>query len=353
MTTLSRSLILLIAGALAVMLVGCSGGNGPTLPVPPPGGSSDTATTTVTPSLAGIEPGALPDTLTKGNFSVTIDGAAANVTKVERSAASGLVLCFIIDTTGSMSGTIDGVSASIQAFADTFAGRDVYFSAVEYGDDIPGDVGTSRTAFTPTTDITSFKTWIGALYAHGGGDSPENHLDALMYAKNNFSWPVGLARHFIVLTDVDSHQKDDGSGYADYNFEDVLSAFKGWAIVHAVSPDLSEYWPTPSKETSTLSVKGNDGVQTLVDVEGYYTDARELADGGPAGLRTHPGTGGKWVEMPGSGSVDLTSLGITEAVTEAYTVTFKKPASMTHGDLVIKADWTGGSATWDFGDTTF
>jgi len=349
MTTLSRSLILLIAGALAVMLVGCSGGNGPTLPVPPDGGGSDTATTTVTPSLAGIEPGALPDTLTKGDFSVTIDGSAASVTKVERSAASGLVLCFIIDTTGSMSGTLNGVSSSIQAFADTFTGRDVYFSAVEYGDDIPGDSGTSRTAFTPSTDLTGFKTWVDGLEAYGGGDGPENHLDAMMYAKNHFSWPSGLARHFIILTDVTSHQKDDGSGYADYNVEDVLSAFKGWAIVHAVSPDLSSSWPS----IDTVSVKGNDGVQTLVNIYDYYTDARELADGGPADKRTHSGTGGKWVEMPGSGSVDLTTLGITEAVTEAYTVTFKKPSSMTHGVLVIKADWTGGSATWDFGDTTF
>lgn len=350
MTNLSRSLILLIAGALAVMLVGCSGGNGPTLPVPPGGGSgSDTATTTVTPSLAGLDPEDIPDTLTKSNFSVTIDGEPTTVTKVERSAASGLALCFIIDTTGSMGGTLDGVESSIQAFADTFVGRDVYFSAVEYGDHIPGDLTDGRKAFTPSTDLTSFKTWISELYPYGGGDSAENHLDAMMYAKSNFSWPAGLARHFIILTDVYSHQKDDGSGYADYNFEEVLSAFKGWAIVHAVSPDLSESWPS----VEPVAVKGNDGVQTTIDISGYYTDARELADGGPADKRTHPGTGGKWVEMSDSGVVDLTTLGITEAVTEAYTVTFKKPVGLTHGLLVIKADWTGGDATWNFGDTTF
>lgn len=333
-------------GVVALLIVGCSGSNAPTLPSPDVGGTG-TYQVPVTPGGAGLTAEELPDNLKASNFTVTLDGKPTRVINAQRSATSALFLCFIIDTTGSMGGTINGVKSSIQAFADTFAGRPVTWAGVEYGDDTALD-GT-RTKFDPSTDLEAFKTWIGTLYAHGGGDAAENPLDAMMETKlaapNGYGWhiPADAARYYIVLTDVGAHERGDGTDYCSYTGAEVLAAFRGWAIVNCVSPDLSSYWTTPA------AVKSNEpGVDPAVYAGYYGWDVRELADGGPADKRTHPGTGGIWVQMPSSGSVDLTTLGISALASESYTVTFVKPPELTSADLKIKATWSGGSATWDF-----
>jgi hypothetical protein len=336
---------------VVLLIVGCSGSNAPTLPSPDGGGN--TYRVTLTAGGAGISGDDLPDTLGASNFAVTLDGTSTRVISAERNAATTrpLFLCFIIDTTGSMSGTIDGVKSSIQAFADTFSGRSVTWAGVEYGDDTPLD-GT-RTKFDPSTDLSGFKTWIGTLYAHGGGDGPENPLDCLMESKlaapNGYGWsiPTDADRYYIVLTDIGAHERGDGTSYCSYTGDEVLAAFRGWAVVNCVSPDWSSYWATPT------AVKSNDGVSTLLYRSGYGWDVRELADGGPADKRTNSGTGGIWVQMPSGGSVDLTTLGITSLIAKSYTVVFEKPTDLTSADLVLKATWSGGSATWTYSDYTF
>lgn len=345
-------------GVVALLIVGCSGSNAPTLPSPD-GGGAGTYQVPVTPGGAGLTAEQLPDNLKAANFTVTLDGKPTRVINAQRSATSALFLCFIIDTTGSMSGTINGVKSSIQAFADSFAGRPVTWAGVEYGDATPLDGSvtwdSSRTKFDPSTNLNAFKDWIGTLTARGGGDGPENPLDCLMETKlagsNGYGWhiPADAARYYIVLTDIGAHERGDGTDFCSYTGAEVLAAFRGWAIVNCVSPDLSRYWTTPS------AVKSNEpGVAPATYASGYGWDVRELADGGPADKRTHPGTGGIWMEMPYSGSVDLTTLGISALASESYAVTFVKPPSLSSADLKIIATWSGGgSATWDFPDFVF
>jgi len=337
-------------GVVALLIVGCSGSNAPTLPSPD--GGTGTYQVPVTPGGAGLTSDQLPDNLKASNFTVTLDGKPTRVLNVERSSTSALFLCFIIDTTGSMSRTINSVKSSIQAFADTFAGRPVIWAGVEYGDDTPLDG--SRTKFDPSTDLNAFKSWIGTLSAYGGGDGPENPLDCLMETKlaapNGYGWhiPADAARYYIVLTDIGAHERGDGTDFCSYTGAEVLAAFRGWAIVSCVSPDLSSYWTTPT------AVKSNEpGVDPAVYVSGYGWDVRELADGGPADKRTHPGTGGVWMQMPYSGNVDLTTLGISALASESYMVTFAKPPELSSGHLRIVATWAGGSATWDYPSFTF
>ncbi len=343
--------LLAALGVAALLFAGCSGSNAPTLPSPD--GGTGNYQVPVTPGGAGLTAEQLPDNLKAANFTVTLDGKPTRVINGERSATSALFLCFIIDTTGSMSGTINGVKSSIQAFADSFAGRPVTWAGVEYGDATPldGSVSwdTSRTKFDPSTDLNAFKAWIDTLHATGGGDAAENPLDAMMETKlaapNGYGWriPADAARYYIVLTDVGAHERGDGTSFSSYTGAEVLAAFRGWAIVNCVSPDLSSYWATPS------AVKSNEpGVDPAVYAGYYGWDVRELADGGPAGKRTHPGTGGIWMQMPYSGNVDLTTLGISALASESYTVTFVKPPELSSADLKIIATWPGGSATWDY-----
>jgi len=358
-------------GVVALLVAGCSGSNAPTLPSPD--GGSGEYHVTVTPGGAGLTPDQLPDTLGRSNFTVTLDGKPTRVISAERAGAGTrpLFICFIIDTTGSMSGPIAGVKSSIQAFADTLSGRPVTWAGVEYGDGTPLDgVNTwdffgsadQRTKFDPSTNLTGFKDWINTLDANGGGDGAENPLDPLMETKlpapNGYGWsiPAGADRYYIVITDIGAHESTDGAGgsspapnpFCSYTGAQVLSAFRGWGVINCVSPDYSGSWTTPT------SVKSNQpGVAPEVYVSDYGWDVRELADGGPADKRTHSGTGGIWVTFPPGGNVDLTTLGITALIGESYTVTFVKSPELTSADLKVIATWAGGSATWDYPDYTF
>ena len=131
--------LLALVAALALGLAGCSGGFAPTLPSPNGGeGEGDTAMSTVTPAQGGVE--VLPSDLTKSSFKVTLDGAEATVRSAAYGASGGkLAISFIIDSTGSMSGTLEGVLSSIQAFGDSLTGREITWQGSEYGDASPAD----------------------------------------------------------------------------------------------------------------------------------------------------------------------------------------------------------------------
>ncbi len=355
--------LLALVAALALMMAGCAGSFAPTLPSPngeQP--SADTGTSTVTPAMGGVD--SLPSTLNVGNFQVTLDGASTRVVSaIYGEAITNLAICLILDTTGSMGEEISGVRDSILAFADSFTGKTITWSGVEYGDadftdgpnrwDFFGQLK-ERTKFDPSTDVAALKTWIGTLTAVGGGDGPENPLKAMMNAKNTFTWPAGAARHFIVITDVGAHERTDGDGdtsyggpeiFCPYTGAEVLAAFRGWAAVHCVSPDDSGYW-------APASVPANSNVHPQVYTP-YGWDVRELADGGPPEHRTHTGTGGKWTKMPNDGNVDLTKLGIAELINSSYTIVYERPSTMTSAHVVITATYPGATVVFDLGTVTF
>lgn len=355
--------LLALVAALALIAAGCGGSFAPTLPSPngeQP--SADTGTSTVTPAMGGVD--SLPSTLTAGNFQVTLDGAPTRViSAIYGEAITNLAICLILDTTGSMGGQIAGVRDSILAFADAFSGKTVTWSGVEYGDgdftdgpnqwDFFGRLK-ERTKFDPSTDVVALKAWIGTLQATGGGDAAENPLKAMMNAKNTFTWPVGAARHFIIITDVGAHERTDGDGdtsyggpeiFCPYTGAEVLAAFRGWATVHCVSPDYSRYW-------APAAIPSNAKLQPQVYTSAGW-DVRELADGGPPAYRTHTGTGGKWAEMPDDGDVDLTKLGIAESINSSYTIVYERPSTMTSAHVVIKATYPGAVVTFDLGTVTF
>lgn len=360
--------LLALVAALALGLAGCSGGFAPTLPSPNGGeGEGDTAMSTVTPAQGGVE--VLPSDLTKSSFKVTLDGAEATVRSAAYGASGGkLAISFIIDSTGSMSGTLEGVLSSIQAFGDSLTGREITWQGSEYGDASPADgINTwdffgdedQRTMFTPSTDLAAFKDWLGTLSARGGGDGPENPLKAMMEAKQTLTWPAGAARNFIVLTDIGAHERTDGSEstrpdgepFSPYMGSEVLNAFRGWATVHAVSPDYSSSWGTAPPPAAQARPNSKLHPEVWVGEDGW--DIRELADGGPPAYRTHRGTGGKWSEMPEGGVVDLTTLGIKEAIDNSYTLVYERPVSMSSAHVVITAKYGTETVVFDLGTVTF
>jgi len=257
-------------------------------------------------------------------------------------------IAFILDNTSSMSDAITGSKNSIIAFANSLeaAGVDAKFGLVTFGDSpkhptppglITDEGSPSYTDASYTREVMDFgtasalQTKLGSVVADGGGDAPENPLDAIMYAYNNFSWRSGAQKIFILITDVDAHQSTDttgpfssGGNRCTTSAEAVINALKGKAVIHVVSPNY----------TYEL---------------GYgLLDTRRLADGlGEGRITPESNTGGKWIKFQSSG-FDLTALGISSVISRSYTLRFNYTFSAgtwyihvlidTNGDGVFDAD---------------
>ncbi|MFH1390070.1 MAG: vWA domain-containing protein [Candidatus Margulisiibacteriota bacterium] len=224
-------------------------------------------------------------------------------------------MVFVLDNTGSMSGSITGAKNSIVAFAASLeaAGVDAKFALVTYGDSaihptpagyITSESFSDATYVRPVLDFNNAATLqatLDAVHADGGGDGPENPLDAIMYGYNNFSWRAGAQRVIVVITDINGHQNVAGDTSSNNkcltSIEAVALNLAGKAVVYAVSPNYSTD-------------------------QSPYCDVRRLADGLGEG-RTTPlsNTGGKWIQF-GYYGYDLTTLGITTAVSKGYKFTF-------------------------------
>lgn len=269
-------------------------------------------------------------TLEAGKFEVfvgksgtaTSEWSEVSITIPGTDTSKPMDIAFILDNTGSMGTAITGSKNSIVAFATTLegAGVDAKFGVVTFGDSpkhpTPGgtltDEGTpSYTDSTYTREVldlgtaSALQTKLGSVVADGGGDSPENPLDAIMYAYNNFTWRAGAQKIFIVITDIDAHQITDtigklstGGNRCTTSAEAVIASLAGKAVIHCVSPG----W------TSSLG-------SGLLDV-------RRLADGLGEGRTTAlSNTGGKWIEFSSSG-FNLTTLGISSVLSKSYTLRF-------------------------------
>lgn len=128
-----------------------------------------------------------------GDFSVGKDTSGG---------ASQLDIVFILDVTGSMGEEIAGVKNNILQFGDNLSkqGVDFQLGMVTFLDEI-------ETIFPLTSDIQVFKNKVGAQFAHGGGDGPENSLDALTTGAS-LQFRSKSKVLFIWITDAEYHQSD-------------------------------------------------------------------------------------------------------------------------------------------------
>jgi hypothetical protein len=157
-------------------------------------------------------------------------------------------VAFVLDTTGSMGGLIDGAKRRIWGIADEIRkanpSAEIRIGLVGYRD--RGDVY--------VTDKTDLSTDIHAVYgklldyrAQGGGDWPESVNEALSVAVNGLSWTKTPATRRIVFLVGDAPPHMD---YAqDVPFTDTLKiAEREGIVVDAVqagnAPDTAIVWKT-------------------------------------------------------------------------------------------------------------
>jgi len=98
-------------------------------------------------------------------------------------------VCFVLDTTGSMSGLIAGAKQKIWAVANMMiSGKpkpDIHIGLIGYRD--RGDAYVTKT-FPLSNDIDDIYTKLMAFQAQGGGDTPESVNQALHEAVHKMKW---------------------------------------------------------------------------------------------------------------------------------------------------------------------
>jgi len=289
-------------------------------------GSSTKSGSTVTVNLSSIiVSGSAVTGLDYRNFKIFVGTTAGSYstfvpvsTTVTSTSGGKIDMVFILDRTGSMGGTIDGCKDSINAFASSLesAGADVKFGVVAYGDNLAEqmDIALPATA-------AQVQTFLATVSASGGADIPENPLDSILYAYNGYAWRSGAQKVFIVLTDAGAHQLGDPwtNNNCTTTLSTVVATLEGNATIYAISPKLSS-GSAPDGYTKTADVRW------MVDGYGWFPGVTTTTYGTTKGSSEsgtiYSGTGGKWIEMPASGNVDLTSLGISTTVTKGYTLSF-------------------------------
>lgn len=143
--------------------------------------------------------------LKKDDFSITENGFAQKIDRFNVKAegkVDPIDIVFVFDQTGSMQDEINSVRDNCINFADILKSSNMDFrlGLITFSDRIERNFG-----FLP--DVESFKSKISVIKADGGGDDPEDDLDALNAAlKYDFRKDAKVI--FILITDAPYHQND-------------------------------------------------------------------------------------------------------------------------------------------------
>src|SRR5258707_10956035 len=127
-------------------------------------------------------------------------------------AKPAVEVAFVLDTTGSMGGLIEGAKRKIWSIAtavvDSNPDAEIRVGLVAYRD-IGDDYVTKK--FELTTDIQDLYANLLELKARGGGDWPESVNEALDVAVNKMKWSDGgdIRRIVFLVGDAPPHMDSD------------------------------------------------------------------------------------------------------------------------------------------------
>jgi len=129
-------------------------------------------------------------------------------------------LVFVMDVTESMQPYIDAIKQNMVNFAHDLASnnRDYRLGLVTFEDYVVSKYPDCNCPYqkTMTSDVNQFIKWVGTLHASGGGDIPEDQLDALAYA-SSFPFRPQAQGIIIIITDAPPHHKGDGSANTQHD----------------------------------------------------------------------------------------------------------------------------------------
>jgi hypothetical protein len=129
-------------------------------------------------------------------------------------------IVFVMDITESMQPYIDAIKQNMITFAHDLAAnnRDYRLGLVTFEDYVVSQYSDCNCAYQKsfTSNVNQFIDWVGTLHAGGGGDIPEDQLDALAYASTLPFRPQAQAI-LILITDAPPHHAGDGSASTQHD----------------------------------------------------------------------------------------------------------------------------------------
>lgn len=150
-------------------------------------------------------------------------------------------LFFVIDSTGSMSDSIDYVKANVAEFARTIGatGATLRLGLIDYRDieeDGNDSTTTHEPGYSPWMDVPGFITELTTVSADGGGDTPETPIDALgNLVQSGVGWNSDAYKFAMLITDAD-YKTNNNHGIANMGEMIRLLQEKG-IIVSTITPD--------------------------------------------------------------------------------------------------------------------
>ncbi|MFZ0889571.1 MAG: VWA domain-containing protein, partial [Candidatus Binataceae bacterium] len=165
--------------------------------------------------------GAPVGNLRPDNVEVFEDGKPAKIVDF-RGVGQGrpVDIVFVMDVTESMQPYIDAVKQNVIAFAQDLAAnnRDYRLGLVTFEDYVISKYEDCNCPYRNkmTSDVSEFSNWVGSLHAGGGGDIPEDQLDALAYAAT-FPFRPEAQGIIIIVTDAPPHHAGDGSAHTEHD----------------------------------------------------------------------------------------------------------------------------------------
>jgi FHA domain/Integrin beta chain VWA domain len=148
------------------------------------------------------------------NIRVFEDGKPAKIVDF-RGVGQGrpVDIVFVMDVTQSMQPYIDAIKKNMITFANDLAAnnRDYRLGLVTFEDYVVSKYSDCNCPYRykMTSNVGEFINWVGSLHASGGGDIPEDPLDALAYA-STFPFRPEAQAILILITDAPCHVKGDG-----------------------------------------------------------------------------------------------------------------------------------------------
>ena len=144
---------------------------------------------------------------------------------------------FLLDTTGSMADSIEGTKRGAVSFAERLllGNRDLRLGLVTFGDMVRARYPTRGKL---TADVDVFRSWVAAQSADGGGDGPENPLDAMKVAAS-FSFRPQAQVVFVLITDAPAHE---GNAVTRSTFAEVGKQLRARGVtLFAMAPRIKDY----------------------------------------------------------------------------------------------------------------
>jgi hypothetical protein len=191
---------------------------------------------------------------------------------------------FVLDTTGSMGGLIQGAKEKIWSIAKHIASAkptpEVTIGLVAYRD--VGDAYVTK-KYALSADMDSVYEHLMGFRAEGGGDTPEHVSKGLYDAVYNMQWSEGAMKMIFLVGDAPPHvDYHDGFDYAKILKEASRREIRVHSVRCGNDPETARYWTEIAKlgHGTFATIAGDGGVAVAATpMDGELADlGRKLND---------------------------------------------------------------------------